>query len=64
MFVFQRTDSYELGDGRDATLVTRVKQWLDECTRNLDLVTPVAFTDEPDFWDNLPLLIETIMRRG
>ncbi|KAJ6172641.1 hypothetical protein N7470_001708 [Penicillium chermesinum] len=50
-------------DLRDANLMGRVKVWMDECVRSLDLLTMDAVIGEYPFWEALPTLLESFMRR-
>jgi hypothetical protein len=52
------------GDPHDITAITAVKLWMDECVRNLGQLTPQAYTQDSDFWEYLPSLIESLLRRG
>ncbi|KAJ5630628.1 uncharacterized protein N7484_010728 [Penicillium longicatenatum] len=51
-------------DGRDARLITVVKAWMDKCAHNLYALTPIAFTDDLDFWELIPKLMEVLLRRN
>lgn len=51
------------GDSRDATALTAVKLWMDDCVRNLDRLTAPIIARDYEFWNQLPLLMETLFRR-
>ncbi|KAJ5591634.1 uncharacterized protein N7459_002003 [Penicillium hispanicum] len=50
-------------DLNNPTPIVPVKVWMDECVRNLDRLTPEAFVEESEFWEGLPTLVETLLRR-
>lgn len=52
------------GDQYDAAALTAVKLWMDDCVRNLGRLTPQSYTEDSDFWECLPLVVETLLRRG
>lgn len=37
---------------------------MDDCVRNLDRLTPEAFAEDSDFWECLPSVTESLLRRG
>lgn len=41
-----------------------MKLWMDDCVRNLGQLTPQSYTEDNDFWEYLPMVVETLLRRG
>lgn len=51
------------GSPHDVTVFLAVKGWLDDVTNSLDQLTYDTFTDDRDFWEELPVLVEFLLRR-
>jgi ubiquitin carboxyl-terminal hydrolase 34 len=39
------------------------KHWLDDCVSNLDRLTPEVFAEDHEFWEELPSVVEALLRR-
>ncbi|KAJ5103007.1 hypothetical protein N7532_003536 [Penicillium argentinense] len=52
----------EKSDDAAAEFLRAVKLWFDNCTRNLHELTSAAYAQDQDFWPNLPLVIENLLR--
>ncbi|KAJ5310627.1 uncharacterized protein N7443_003088 [Penicillium atrosanguineum] len=50
-------------DPRDALALTALKVWLADCAKNLDRLTAPAITEDLEFWNRLPFLLEILLRR-
>lgn len=55
--------SYLIGTPHDITVFLAVKNWLDDVANNLDQLTYDTFTDDRDFWEELPVVVEFLLRR-
>lgn len=51
------------GSPHDVTVFLAVKGWLDDVANSLDQLTYDTFTDDRDFWEELPVLVEFLLRR-
>lgn len=40
-----------------------MKSWLDYCLNNLDQITHDTFAEDREFWEELPTLVESLLRR-
>ncbi|RJE26267.1 hydrolase [Aspergillus sclerotialis] len=54
----------EKGSPSDVKVFLDLKTWLDHVVHNLDQLTHETFIDDRDFWEDLPILIESLLRRG
>ncbi|KAI9374010.1 hypothetical protein BJX61DRAFT_541164 [Aspergillus egyptiacus] len=51
------------GSEHDALIFTAVKQWLDDVVNSLDQLTFQTYLDSRYFWDEVPILTESLLRR-
>jgi ubiquitin carboxyl-terminal hydrolase 34 len=51
------------GHPHDVTVFTAVKSWLDICTNNLGQICYETFLDDREFWEELPTVVEGLLRR-
>ncbi|CAI7640164.1 unnamed protein product [Penicillium glandicola] len=56
-------DMLEHGHPREATALVTIKQWLQTCVRDLDRLTVEEFEGDIDFWENLPSVLDRLLRR-
>ncbi|KAL1880253.1 hypothetical protein Plec18167_003656 [Paecilomyces lecythidis] len=55
----------EKGHPHDTAIFVAVKNWLiDDCLGNMAVITPDTFLDEREFWEELPSIVEGLLRRG
>ncbi|KAJ9326994.1 hypothetical protein DTO027B3_2234 [Paecilomyces variotii] len=55
----------EKGHPHDAAIFVAIKNWLiDDCLNNLELITLDTFLEEREFWEELPTVVEGLLRRG
>lgn len=52
-----------LGLDEAASILEKIQVWLDHCARNIELLTPEAYVEHGNFWENMPGIIEAILRR-
>ncbi|KAJ5368932.1 uncharacterized protein N7496_008692 [Penicillium cataractarum] len=50
-------------DPRDADAASAVKTWMDDCVKNLDRLTLEEFGESQEFWQQLPDVVESVLRR-
>ncbi|EEP75964.1 predicted protein [Uncinocarpus reesii 1704] len=48
---------------RAAPVFISLKRWLDQCVTHLDQITYEMFVEDRDFWDEIPSLVESLLRR-
>ncbi|KKK18163.1 hypothetical protein ARAM_004521 [Aspergillus rambellii] len=53
----------EKGLEHDTTVLLAVKHWLDDVVNGLDQLTHETFLEDREFWDELPILVEYLLRR-
>ncbi|WEW57864.1 ubiquitin carboxyl-terminal hydrolase [Emydomyces testavorans] len=53
----------ERGHLHDGPVLVAVKQWFDQCVINLDQITHEAFLDDRDFWEEVPMVVDALVRR-
>lgn len=53
----------EKGHPHDRTVFLAIRQWLAFCTAHIDRVSPEAVLEDRDFWEELPAVVEALMRR-
>ena len=51
------------GNPHDVTVFLAVKNWLDDAVNNLDQLTYDTYTDDRDFWEEFPVMVEFLLRR-
>ncbi|KAJ5605623.1 hypothetical protein N7510_008404 [Penicillium lagena] len=51
------------GDPHDAGVLVATKHWLDDCAGNLDRLTAEVFAEDHEFWEELPSVVEALLRR-
>ena len=51
------------GSPHDAELFIAIKNWMDDCLTNLNKLTYDEFVSERDFWEELPCIVESLLRR-
>lgn len=51
------------GNPHDVTVFLAVKNWLDDAVNNLDQLNYDTYTDDRDFWEELPVMVEFLLRR-
>lgn len=49
--------------GETGVVLQKLQPWMAYCARNLDRLTLQAYVDHVDFWENLPTIVEKILRR-
>jgi ubiquitin carboxyl-terminal hydrolase 34 len=54
----------EKGHPHEIMIFRSVKQWFTLCINNLSQVTLETIRDDREFWDDLPTIIEGLLRRG
>lgn len=59
--LFKLTD--HAGSPFDVKIFLEVKGWMDNVVHNLDQLTHETFVDDRDFWEELPILMESLLRR-
>lgn len=52
-----------LGHPHDVTVFLAVKSWFDICANNLGQITYETFVDDREFWEELPTIVEGLLRR-
>ncbi|TPX26244.1 hypothetical protein DIZ76_011705 [Coccidioides immitis] len=53
----------EKGHLRATPFFVAVKQWFDQCVNNLDQITYETFVEDRDFWEEIPAVVEGLVRR-
>ncbi|KAI1997922.1 hypothetical protein LOZ51_002594 [Ophidiomyces ophidiicola] len=53
----------ERGHLHDAPIFSVLKQWLDQCVINSEKMTYEMFLEDRDFWEEIPMVIEALIRR-
>ncbi|CAG8135950.1 unnamed protein product [Penicillium salamii] len=56
-------DILELGHPRESQAIVAVKRWLHTCAQELDRITLEEYTADYEFWDTLPHVVESLLRR-
>lgn len=51
------------GSHLDEKVFIEVKHWMDDIVTRLDQLTAEAFVEDQDFWEDLPLVSESLLRR-
>lgn len=51
------------GNPHDVTVFLAVKNWLDDAVNNLGQLTYDTYTDDRDFWEEFPVMVEFLLRR-
>ncbi|KAH2853047.1 hypothetical protein KXW36_004191 [Aspergillus fumigatus] len=54
----------EKGNDHDVGVFLAVKHWFDEIVQTLDQSTDATYVDDRIFWEDLPLLVESLLRRA
>ncbi|KAF7115388.1 hypothetical protein CNMCM5793_002204 [Aspergillus hiratsukae] len=54
----------EKGNQQDVGVFLAVKHWFDEIAKSLDQFTGETYVDDRIFWEDLPMLVESLLRRG
>ncbi|RHZ67719.1 putative ubiquitin C-terminal hydrolase [Aspergillus thermomutatus] len=54
----------EKGSQHDVGVFLAVKNWFDEIAQSLDQFSDETFVDDRIFWEDLPMLVESLLRRG
>ncbi|KAF9893427.1 hypothetical protein FE257_010739 [Aspergillus nanangensis] len=54
----------EKGPPNDSTVFLAVKAWLDDAVQNLDQLSYNVLIYDREFWEEIPLLAESVLRRG
>ncbi|KAH3559095.1 hypothetical protein KXW20_006175 [Aspergillus fumigatus] len=54
----------EKGTDHDVGVFLAVKHWFDEIVQTLDQSTDATYVDDRIFWEDLPLLVESLLRRA
>ncbi|KAL2832877.1 hypothetical protein BDW59DRAFT_138793 [Aspergillus cavernicola] len=54
----------EKGSEHDVIVFTAVKQWLDDVVNSLDQLTHDSYMESRYFWDEVPVLTESLLRRA
>ncbi|KAJ5674990.1 uncharacterized protein N7477_004924 [Penicillium maclennaniae] len=50
-------------DPRDTLAFAALKVWMADCAKNLDQLTAPAITEDLEFWNRVPFLLEILLRR-
>ncbi|KAL1967875.1 hypothetical protein VTN77DRAFT_2564 [Rasamsonia byssochlamydoides] len=53
----------EKGHPHDVTVFVAVKSWFDTCANNLAQISYETFVDDREFWEELPTIVEGLLRR-
>ena len=56
-------DVGKLGHLHDVAVFIPVKGWFDICANNLTLLGYDTFMDDREFWEELPTIVEGLLRR-
>lgn len=51
------------GSPHDIAVFVAVKNWLDEVASNLDQLSYNTYAEYRDFWEDLPAIVEYLLRR-
>ncbi|KAJ5872468.1 uncharacterized protein N7529_004821 [Penicillium soppii] len=51
------------GHQRESVVLATVQRWMNTCVKKLDRLTLEEFTSDLEFWENLPLIVERLLRR-
>ncbi|KAI2935085.1 hypothetical protein CBS147320_819 [Aspergillus niger] len=53
----------EKGSQHDIPVFLAVKAWFDDVANNLDQLTPEVLAEDRDFWEELPTVVDSLLRR-
>lgn len=57
------SDSYSIGSQHDTPVFVAVKAWFDDVANNLDQLTYEVLAEDRDFWEELPSVVDSLLRR-
>lgn len=52
------------GSPHDITVFLAIKNWLDDVANNLGQLNYNTYADDRDFWEDFPVVVEYLLRRG
>ncbi|PGH13416.1 hypothetical protein AJ79_03695 [Helicocarpus griseus UAMH5409] len=61
--VEENSSFIERGNPHDVAIFVSVKNWFELCANNLQRITYDTVVEDRDLWDDLPMLMESLLRR-
>lgn len=58
-----KSNHLSIGSQHDIPVFLAVKAWFDDVANNLDQLTPEVLAEDRDFWEELPTVVDSLLRR-